>query len=79
MNSLASPKCARHVLMILAAISSLLFTAGCGSSSSSGPPPLNGGFTNASLTGQYLLGTREIPVPEDRRPVAKAKRLGAVT
>lgn len=55
MNPLASPKCARHVLMILAAISSLLFTAGCGSSSSSGPPPLNGGFTNASLTGQYLI------------------------
>jgi excinuclease ABC subunit A len=31
-----------------------------------------------SLTGQYLLGTREIPVPEQRRPVAKAKRLKVI-
>jgi excinuclease ABC subunit A len=31
-----------------------------------------------SLTGQYLLGTKEISVPEERRPVAKAKRLKVI-
>ncbi|HEX4183902.1 MAG TPA: excinuclease ABC subunit UvrA [Caulobacteraceae bacterium] len=31
-----------------------------------------------SLTGQYLLGTKEIPVPEKRRPIAKAKRLKVI-
>src|SRR5579862_896796 len=31
-----------------------------------------------SLTGQYLTGLREIPVPEQRRPTAKAKRLKVI-
>jgi excinuclease ABC subunit A len=31
-----------------------------------------------SLTGQYLIGAREVPVPEDRRPAARAKRLKVI-
>jgi excinuclease ABC subunit A len=31
-----------------------------------------------SLTGQYLTGAREIPIPEKRRPVAKVKRLKVI-
>ncbi|HEX4181882.1 MAG TPA: excinuclease ABC subunit UvrA [Caulobacteraceae bacterium] len=31
-----------------------------------------------SLTGQYLLGEREIPVPEQRRPISKTKRLKVI-
>jgi excinuclease ABC subunit A len=31
-----------------------------------------------SLTGQYLTGAREVPVPEDRRPTTKAKRLKVI-
>ncbi|ALL12685.1 excinuclease ABC subunit UvrA [Caulobacter henricii] len=32
----------------------------------------------ASVTGQYLTGTREIEVPEDRRPISKKKMLRVV-
>ena len=54
MNPLASSKCARRLLMALAAISGIFLTAGCGSSG--GPiPPLGGGFSNASLKGQYVM------------------------
>src|SRR5580693_3843460 len=31
-----------------------------------------------SLTGQYLLGEREIPYPEQRRPISKTKRLKVI-
>ena len=31
-----------------------------------------------SLTGQYLIGAREVPVPEVRRPAARAKRLKVI-
>jgi excinuclease ABC subunit A len=31
-----------------------------------------------SLTGQYLTGAREVPIPEARRPTAKAKRLKVI-
>jgi excinuclease ABC subunit A len=31
-----------------------------------------------SLTGQYLVGTREIPVPADRRPISKKKMLKVI-
>ncbi|MGD0793667.1 MAG: hypothetical protein ABR920_18040 [Terriglobales bacterium] len=54
MNPLASTKCARRLLMALAATISILLTAGCGSSG--GPvPPLGGSFSNASLNGQYVM------------------------
>ena len=31
-----------------------------------------------SLTGQYLLGAKEIPIPEKRRPISKTKRLKVI-
>jgi excinuclease ABC subunit A len=31
-----------------------------------------------SLTGQYLLGAKEIPIPEQRRPISKTKRLKVI-
>jgi len=40
--------------MVLAAISGILFAAGCGSSTSI-VTPLGGNFTNASLSGQYVM------------------------
>ena len=51
MSPLATSKCAWRVLMGLAAITSLLLMAGCGSSGSS--VVVKGGFTNASLKGAY--------------------------
>jgi hypothetical protein len=51
MNPLPSSKCARRVLMALAAISGIFLTAGCGSSGNS--VAVKGGFTNASLKGTY--------------------------
>ncbi len=54
MNPHVSSKCAGRLLMALAAISGIFLTAGCGSSG--GPiPPLGGGFSNASLKGQYVM------------------------
>jgi hypothetical protein len=53
MNPLASTKFARRVLMALAAISGIFLTASCGSG---GPIlPLGGGFSKASLNGQYVI------------------------
>jgi hypothetical protein len=54
MNPLASPKCARHLFMALAAISGIFLTVGCGSGN---PiiPPNNNGFTNSNFTGTYVL------------------------
>jgi|CZKY01.1.fsa_nt_gi hypothetical protein len=55
MNPLAaSTKCAGRLLMALAAISSIFFAVGCGSGSSS-VPPLGGGFSDSSLSGQYVM------------------------
>jgi hypothetical protein len=51
MNPLASTKCARRLLMALAAISSIILAVGCGSSGS--PVQVTGGFSNASLKGSY--------------------------
>jgi hypothetical protein len=51
MNPLASTRCAGRLLMALAAMTSILLTAGCGSSGS--PVIVKGGFTNASLKGTY--------------------------
>ncbi len=53
MNPVASSKCARRLLMALAAISGIFLTAGCGSSSSI--QSLGGGFSKASLKGQYVI------------------------
>ena len=61
MNPLASTKSVRHVLMALAAITSIFLTVGCGTSGSS-IPPLGGGFTNASLKGQYVIAQTGIGV-----------------
>jgi hypothetical protein len=54
MNPLASSKCARRVLMALAAISGVILAVGCGSGN---PiiPPLGGGFSDSSLSGQYVM------------------------
>ena len=51
MNPLVSNKCARRLIMALAAISGIFLTAGCGSSGNS--VVVKGGFTNASLKGTY--------------------------
>jgi hypothetical protein len=54
MNPLASTKCGKRLLMALAAISSIILAVGCGS----GNPiiqPLGGGFSDSSLSGQYVM------------------------
>jgi hypothetical protein len=54
MNPLASTKYSRRLLMALAMTTSILLIAGCGSSGTP-TPPNNQGFTNASLTGTYVI------------------------
>ncbi|MFZ0797274.1 MAG: hypothetical protein WCA13_11995 [Terriglobales bacterium] len=56
MNPHACSKCAGRLFMALAAISSILLMAACGSSSS-GPKLNTVGFTNASLTGTYVFSS----------------------
>ena len=53
MNPLVFSKCATRLLMALAAISGIFLTAGCGSSGSI--RSLGGGFSTASLSGQYVI------------------------
>ena len=53
MNSLAPPPFALRVLTSLGAIASLFLTVGCGSSGNI--QSLGGGFTKASLKGQYVI------------------------
>lgn len=53
MNPLVSLQFAKRVFVALAAISGVFLTAGCGSSGS--VQSLGGGFTNASLKGQYVM------------------------
>jgi hypothetical protein len=60
MNPLASSKCARRLLMALAAISGIFLTAGCGSSGSI--QSLGGGFSNSSLKGQYVISQTGIGI-----------------
>src|ERR1700720_645281 len=55
MNSVHSLTCARRVLVALAAIAGVLFTAACGSGSGSRITPLGGTFSRASLKGQYVM------------------------
>jgi hypothetical protein len=54
MNPLASSKCARRSLIALAAMTGVILAVGCGSGN---PiiPPLGGGFSNTSLSGQYVM------------------------
>jgi hypothetical protein len=52
MNSLASTKFARRVLMALAAVSGIFLAVGCGSSSGIGTPNPTG-FGNSNLSGTY--------------------------
>ena len=53
MNPLASAKCAGRLLMALAAVSALLFAAGCTSSTSTSTNKQ--GFTNSSFSGTYVI------------------------
>src|ERR1700730_11222812 len=53
MNPLPSSKCARRVLVALAAISGIFLTVGCGSSGLI--HSLGGGFSKSSLKGQYVI------------------------
>jgi hypothetical protein len=55
MNPHASSKCARRLFMALAAITGIVFLAGCGSSSST--PVNQEGFTDASLSGTYVFSS----------------------
>ncbi len=54
MNPLGFPKCARRVLLGLAAVAGIFLTAGCGSGNSI-VHPLGGGFSKASLKGQFVM------------------------
>ncbi len=54
MNPLAFDKRAGGLLMTLAAISSVLFAAGCGNSNSN-VTPLGGSYNNGSLSGTYVM------------------------
>jgi hypothetical protein len=61
MNPLTSHKCARRVLMALAAVSGIFLAVGCGSSNNN--PPINPvGFNNASLTGTYVFSSTGVDV-----------------
>src|ERR1039458_1411212 len=53
MNPLASSKCARRLLMALAAISGIFLAVGC--SSNSTPTSNNSGFSNSNLSGTYVV------------------------
>ncbi len=48
---------ARNVILSLLAVSTLLFLAGCGSSSPKATAPPSGGFSNSSLNGTYVFST----------------------
>ncbi len=56
MNPLASPKCARRLVMALAAISGIFLSVGCGSNPIT--QPNNQGFSNSSLTGTYVFSSQ---------------------
>jgi hypothetical protein len=74
MNPLASTKCARRVLIALAAVSGLFFAVGCGNSSST--PPINPvGFSTSSLSGTYVFSSEGVDA--DGAPLAVAGTLVA--
>jgi hypothetical protein len=53
MNPLAPTKCASRTFMLLAAISGIILSLGCGSSNNG--TPNNNGFTNSNFTGTYVI------------------------
>lgn len=61
MNPLASIRRARRVVILLAAITGIVASVGCGSSNGN-LTSLGGGFTNTSLTGQYVISQTGIGV-----------------
>ena len=64
MNPLAPTRCAGRLLMALAAMTSVLLMVGCGSSGNPIIPPLGGGFSKASLKGQYVISQTGIGVDQ---------------
>lgn len=61
MNPISWKQCAPRLVMALAAMATLLVVVGCGGSSVS-IPPLPGGYSNASLKGQYVISQTGIGV-----------------
>ena len=57
MNPLPSLKCARRLLVALAAITSALWTVGCGGSGGAPAPPNPVGFNSGSLSGTYVFSS----------------------
>jgi hypothetical protein len=78
MNPLASPKCASRVLMALAAISGIIFAAGCGSSSSTSTTN-PGGFSDSSLTGTYVISISGTDVNTTTNEVVPFAIVGTIT
>ncbi len=74
MNPHASTQCTGRLLMALAAITSILFAVGCGSSSAP-PPPNQVGFSNSSLSGTYVFSSQGADL--NGYPVAMAGTLVA--
>jgi hypothetical protein len=78
MNPLASTKCAGRLLVALAAISSILFAVGCGSSSSlTKTNPV--GFNNGSLNGTYVLSISGTDVNATAETESFFAIVGAIT
>ena len=69
MNPLASTKCAGRLLMALAAITSILLMAACGSSSSIAPPNQQG-FNDGSVTGTYVISISGTDVNTSTNPAS---------
>jgi hypothetical protein len=68
MNPLASTQRTRRVLILLAAITGIFATVGCGSSSGI-IPSLGGGFSNSSLKGQYVISQTGIGINQQGNAV----------
>jgi len=68
MNPHASTKCAGRLLMALAAITSILLMAACGSSSSSLPTPNKEGFGDGNLSGTYVISISGTDVNTSTNP-----------
>ena len=62
MNPVTWRKCVPRLVMTLAAMAALLVAVGCGGSSSVIIHPLPGGYSNASLKGQYVIAQTGIGV-----------------
>jgi hypothetical protein len=57
MNSLASTQRVRRVVIVLSAITLIVFAGGCGSSGTP-PVPNQNGFSNSSLSGTYVFSSQ---------------------